>query len=95
VAVPLYRFPTYMLGHAHDRRCPGRFPASDRLYLGKPLTRELVQAFVQKGIDPCGERGEFHTFVTRYGGFGRSIPVKTGAVHRASGCSAIDLELMG
>jgi len=67
----------------------------DDSYLGRPLTRELVQAFVQKGIDPCGERGEFHTFVTHYGGFGRPIPVKTGAIHRASGCSAIDLELMG
>ncbi|MGH9354948.1 MAG: adenosine nucleotide hydrolase, partial [Terriglobia bacterium] len=31
----------------------------DDTYLGRSLTRELVQALVQKGIDPCGERGEF------------------------------------
>lgn len=67
----------------------------DDSYLGKPLTRELVQAFAQKGIDPCGERGEFHTFVTHYEGFEGSISVKTGAIHRASGCSAIDIELSG
>lgn len=65
----------------------------DDSYLGKPLARELVQAFVQTGIDPCGERGEFHTFVTHYQGFEGSISVKTGAIHRASGCSAIDLDL--
>lgn len=62
-------------------------------YLGRPLTPELVWTLREKGIDPCGERGEFHTVVIHYGGFGGSIPVKTGPIHRASGCSAIDLEL--
>lgn len=65
----------------------------DDTYLGMPLTRELVQTFVQKGVDPCGERGEFHTFVTHCEGFGGSIRVRTGAIHRAGGCSAIDIEL--
>jgi len=65
----------------------------DDTYLGRPLTRELVRTFTQKGIDPCGERGEFHTFVTHYEGFQSSIPVKTGSIHREGGCSAIDLEL--
>jgi diphthine-ammonia ligase len=65
----------------------------DETYLGRSLTRELVQALVQKGIDPCGERGEFHTFVTQYEGFNASISVKTGAIHRVDGCSAIDIEL--
>ena len=32
-------------------------------WLGASLTDELVQAFEQAGIDPCGERGEYHTFV--------------------------------
>ncbi|MFL5702914.1 MAG: hypothetical protein ACJ8AG_08815 [Ktedonobacteraceae bacterium] len=32
-------------------------------WLGAPLTEELIQAFEQSGIDPCGERGEYHTFV--------------------------------
>lgn len=32
-------------------------------YLGKILTKELVYELAQKGIDPCGENGEFHTLV--------------------------------
>jgi diphthine-ammonia ligase len=32
-------------------------------YLGKILTKELAQELHEKGIDPCGENGEFHTLV--------------------------------
>ncbi|GIZ08452.1 diphthine--ammonia ligase [Flavobacterium sp. UMI-01] len=32
-------------------------------YLGEILTLELAQELQQKGIDPCGENGEFHTLV--------------------------------
>ncbi|TDE41815.1 diphthine--ammonia ligase [Flavobacterium rhamnosiphilum] len=32
-------------------------------YLGKILTKELAQELLKKGIDPCGENGEFHTLV--------------------------------
>jgi diphthamide synthase (EF-2-diphthine--ammonia ligase) len=32
-------------------------------YLGKILTKELAQELHRKGIDPCGENGEFHTLV--------------------------------
>jgi diphthine-ammonia ligase len=32
-------------------------------YLGKILTQELAQELLDKGIDPCGENGEFHTLV--------------------------------
>lgn len=32
-------------------------------YLGKILTKELALELQQKGIDPCGENGEFHTLV--------------------------------
>ncbi|MNE01399.1 ATP-binding region [compost metagenome] len=32
-------------------------------YLGKILTKELAQELLGKGIDPCGENGEFHTLV--------------------------------
>jgi len=65
----------------------------DDTYLGSSLTPELVQILVRQGIDPCGERGEFHTFVTQYAGFTASIPVRTGPIHRANGCSSIDLLL--
>jgi uncharacterized protein (TIGR00290 family) len=32
-------------------------------YLGQILTKELAQELQLKGIDPCGENGEFHTLV--------------------------------
>ena len=32
-------------------------------YLGKILTKELALELEEKGIDPCGENGEFHTMV--------------------------------
>ncbi|RDI58130.1 Dph6-related ATP pyrophosphatase [Flavobacterium glaciei] len=32
-------------------------------YLGKILTKKLAQELSEKGIDPCGENGEFHTLV--------------------------------
>lgn len=32
-------------------------------YLGKIMTLELVEELEMKGIDPCGENGEFHTMV--------------------------------
>ncbi len=33
-------------------------------YLGRLFTSELAQEFEAKGIDACGENGEFHTVVT-------------------------------
>lgn len=32
-------------------------------YLGKVLDKELVQKIKATGADPCGENGEYHTFV--------------------------------
>lgn len=37
---------------------------ADPAWLGQDLSGELVAAFEQRGIDPCGERGEYHTVVT-------------------------------
>lgn len=32
-------------------------------FLGKQLTREVVQDIIKTGSDACGENGEYHTFV--------------------------------
>lgn len=32
-------------------------------FLGKVLTRDIVEEIKQLGSDPCGENGEYHTFV--------------------------------
>lgn len=38
-------------------------PMMGQEYLGKILSKELAQELAEKGIDPCGENGEFHTLV--------------------------------
>jgi|Deesub1362A_J573_1020465.scaffolds.fasta_scaffold02519_10 uncharacterized protein (TIGR00290 family) len=35
----------------------------DTFYLGKRFTEEIVERLKSDKIDPCGENGEFHTFV--------------------------------
>jgi uncharacterized protein (TIGR00290 family) len=34
-------------------------------YLGKEVTREFIEYLGERGLDPCGESGEYHTFVCR------------------------------
>ena len=36
----------------------------DQHWLGKQLTEELLPRFEVLGVDACGERGEYHTFVS-------------------------------
>lgn len=43
-------------------------------YLGMSLTKEIVEAIAADGADPCGENGEYHTFVSNGPIF--SYPVK-------------------
>lgn len=42
-------------------------------YLGKIMTKELAQELEAKGIDSCGENGEFHTMVINCPLFSESI----------------------
>lgn len=42
-------------------------------YLGAKLTFEIIEELAQKGIDPCGENGEFHTVVVNCPLFESSI----------------------
>jgi len=52
-----------------------------RDFLGQRLTRELADR-LPAGVDPCGENGEFHTFVTKAPYFRQAVAVKTGEVTR-------------
>ena len=42
-------------------------------YLGRMLTHELAHELQEKGIDPCGENGEFHTMVVNCPLFANAI----------------------
>jgi uncharacterized protein (TIGR00290 family) len=65
----------------------------DESFLGRDLTFELLDELVARDVDPCGERGEYHTVVTSCPAFSR--PLRVRAVGRAAnnGCLAEDLVL--
>ncbi|NQU81268.1 MAG: diphthine--ammonia ligase [Bacteroidetes bacterium] len=46
-------------------------------YLGKMLSKELIDELEQIGIDTCGENGEFHTLVVNCPLFKRRISLPT------------------
>jgi uncharacterized protein (TIGR00290 family) len=51
----------------------------DRSFAGREFDASLVAA-LPPGVDPCGERGEFHTFAYDGPMFARRIPVVSGEV---------------
>ena len=65
----------------------------DESFLGRELSEDLLPELAARDIDPCGERGEYHTVVTDCPAF--SSPLRVRAVGHAtvSGCIAEDLVL--
>ena len=61
-------------------------------WLGAPLTENLVQDFEQSGIDPCGERGEYHTFVYAGPIFASPLAFSLGKRISSSGFQLIDIQ---
>ncbi|MGI0131126.1 MAG: ATP-binding protein [Thermoplasmata archaeon] len=68
---------------------PRQLPAT---FAGRPFDRELLDS-LPDGVDPCGERGEFHTCVTGGPMFDRPISVTPGAVVHRDGFVFADLDL--
>lgn len=62
-------------------------------WLGAPLTEELVQAFEQAGIDACGERGEYHTFVHAGPLFAAPLAFHLGERIAQAGFQQVDIQL--
>lgn len=65
--------------------------ALDSSLLGRAFDEALLDA-LPPGVDPCGENGELHTFVTNGPGFGRSVPVRPGPVHDTGRFPFVELE---
>jgi uncharacterized protein (TIGR00290 family) len=65
----------------------------DASYLGRLLTLELVEELQRLGVDPCGERGEYHTLVTRSPLFSHPLQVRAGRSVLRSDCWSLDLEI--
>lgn len=68
-----------------------REPWLDESFLGRPLIADLKPLFTARGIDPCGERGEYHTAIVDSPLFSRPIAVTAGERVRRGDCLAIDL----
>jgi uncharacterized protein (TIGR00290 family) len=66
---------------------PRVLPAS---FAGRDFDEELL-ADLPDGVDPCGERGEFHSFVWDAPGFSTPIPVTTGEIVERDGFAFCDV----
>ena len=87
---PLWRRPTAAL--AHDMLDAGIRAVvtcvdpkqAPRELAGRSFDADFV-ASLPGGVDPCGENGEFHTFVSDGPGFASPIPVATGEIVERDG----------
>ena len=68
-----------------------REPWLDESWLGRTLTADMKPDFAARGVDPCGERGEYHTAVLDSPLFSQPLRVTTGERVRRGECVAIDL----
>jgi len=68
-----------------------REPWLDETWLGRPLAAEMKASFAARGVDSCGENGEYHTAVVDGPLFTRPIRVAPGERVRRGDCVALDL----
>jgi uncharacterized protein (TIGR00290 family) len=64
----------------------------DRSFAGREFDERLL-ADLPGAVDPCGERGEFHSFAYRGPMFSRSLPARRGEVVERDGYVFADLIL--
>jgi len=62
----------------------------DASYLGRAFDHRLLDE-LPAGVDPCGERGEFHTFVHAGPMFAEAIPVVVGESKRVGRFAYLDV----
>lgn len=65
-----------------------RLPAG---FAGRRLTGELLAEMERLGADPCGENGEYHTFVPEGPIFARPVPVAVGPAQLVDGYAVAPL----
>jgi diphthine-ammonia ligase len=87
----LYR--SFLASGTRARIVTVRSSKLEESFLGRDLAEDLLDEFVARDVDPCGELGEYHTVVTSCEAFSR--PLRLRALGRAtnSGCIAEDLLL--
>jgi uncharacterized protein (TIGR00290 family) len=70
---------------------PLKLPAT---FAGRELDEALL-ADLPASVDPCGERGEFHTFAYDGPMFRHAVPIRSGEVVRRDGFVFADLQVGG
>lgn len=65
----------------------------DSTFVGREFDSALL-AELPAGVDPCGERGEFHTFCHAGPMFARPIPIERGEVVQREGFWFADVEIL-
>lgn len=63
----------------------------DETWLGRRLSADLLPLFEQLGIDPCGERGEYHTVVTNSPMFRQPLRLLVSQSVQRADCWALDV----
>ena len=66
----------------------------DRRFAGRDFEAALLDE-LPSNVDPCGERGEFHTFAYKGPMFSGPIPIETGVTVQRDGFVFTDLVLAG
>jgi diphthamide synthase (EF-2-diphthine--ammonia ligase) len=61
-------------------------------FVGRQYNEQFLED-LPAGIDPCGERGEFHTFCNRCSEFNREIPVRIGETVQRDGFWFADVQI--
>lgn len=62
-------------------------------FVGKVFDQAFIRS-LPEGIDPCGENGEFHSFVFDSPLFAEAIDIKTGALNSEGHYTWVDLTLV-
>ena len=63
----------------------------DASWLGTQLSDDAIDRLTALGVDPCGENGEYHTFVTNSPSFAQPVKVSHGEIVQVRGYWALDL----
>jgi uncharacterized protein (TIGR00290 family) len=66
----------------------------DETWLGRPINLEAVEDLESRGVDPCGEFGEYHTLVTSTPLFSSPLEVAFGAREMHSDCWTLDVTVV-
>jgi diphthine-ammonia ligase len=65
----------------------------DATWLGRSIDVETIEELEIRGLDPCGEFGEYHTVVTGTPLFSAPLALTLGAREMHSDCWALDVTL--